>query len=393
VIVLADQHGKAIAYTEKNALVIRCFEQGKRGMWRSIWAQLRQFKQVKTILVQFDFSMYGSFVTSGLILPFFGLLKTFGYKVHVVSHHVVMDVNNLKGHVGLEDTLVDRVKAQIYNSVFKSFYVALKQVTDSIIVLEDTLKHRLGHLIGESHVQVIPHAVDVDLPVISQAKARKKLGIPSQDAVVLFFGFANWFKGADLFADIFKNTTKLNGKKAHIILAGGASSTLSDKPYYQRYIAGLKKTIAESKNVTMTGYVAQEDIKAYFAAADVVVFPYRYFMCASGVLSLAFSYQKPFIVSDKLQQMFDSPDLAVALKAANLSPADLQFSLQDNSAILLTNKVLSNGRSAKMKKMGAIMRQMRSFQNNATIYESALFATEIEAKTASNTAYAFNYQK
>jgi hypothetical protein len=47
----------------------------------------------------------------------------------------------------------------------------------------------------------------------------------------------------------------------------------------------------------------------YFAAADIVVFPYRYFMNTSGVLTHIFS-----IVTNTIAHMFDGPDFKAAFK-------------------------------------------------------------------------------
>lgn len=373
VVVLANVLDKSSVYTEKNTLVTRCFDPNQPQMWRQLFATIRQFKHTKHILIQFDFSMYGSMATSGLVLPFLALLKLKGYGVSVVSHHVVTNAHRLSGHLGLNTSLIGQLIASGYSFFFQLFYLLLGLTSKQVIVLEETLKKNISGLIPNRKVIAIPHAVDTSLKTPSKAIARKKLGFTKDEQVVIFFGFANWFKGADLFAQFFQKTSKLLGKKTRFIIAGGESVTLKEKPYYQQYFEHMLNTIYHSKAVSITGYVPQEAIKDYFAAADLVVFPYRYYMCASGVLSLVFSHAKPFIISNELAPMFKSNDIAAAFKTHDIKPSDIQFDLTKEDCLKVTKKVLRNGLKKKMNQVGKTIRSQRSFIRNAELYEAAIF--------------------
>jgi len=393
VIVLADILTKPEVYQENNTLVLRCFDHNDPQLWMQLFKTIRQFKHPKQILLQFDFSMYGSMITSGLITAFLSLLKLFGYKPSVVSHHVVTHTQQLKGHLGLNNSIVDGIKSRLYDAIFQLFYILLGLATHKVILLEETLKHKLTHLIPAHKLVAIPHAVDTSLKTVSKRQARRRLNIPQDEQIVMFFGFANWFKGADLFADYFQNTSKILGKKTRFIIAGGESSTLNDKPYYQQFFDKILHTIYNSKAVSITGYVPQKQIKDYFAAADLVVFPYRYYMCASGVLSLVFSYNKPFIISSALKEMFASDDLAKAFANCELKPTDIQFDLTQKDCLRATKKVLRNGLKQKIRSVGTIMKTERSFANNAKLYEAALFNTQAEPVTTKQTAIpAYEYR-
>ena len=87
----------------------------------------------------------------------------------------------------------------------------------------------------------------------------------------------------------------------------------------------------------------QDQIANYFAAADLVVLPYRAFMCASGVMSLVFSYTKPFIISEQLTPMLASSDFQQALDKTGLKAKDISFTLDNKSLLAVTEKVLENG--------------------------------------------------
>lgn len=361
------------SYEEHNTYVIRCFTPNTITLWFQILKELRKFNRIKKVLIQLDFSMYGNIISTGLVLSFIGLLRVLGYEPHIVLHHVITNVNHLSGHVGLSNSVTDQIKKHIYNVMFTTFNMMLGLVSSNIIILEETLKQKLSHTISSSKITVIPHAVDTSLEPMDKAKARKKLKFPQDEFVVMFFGYVNWFKGADLFVEYFKQTQSLAGKKVRFIIAGGESPTMKSKQFYQTYFSDVKQAVEESHNVSMTGYVAQDDICSYFSAADLVVFPYREYMCASGVLSLVFSYKKPFIVSDQLVTMFESKDMEHAMNTVGLSQHDLTFALNASSVQTVSQKVLENGLKAKMVTLANELRTMRSFERNATIYESVLF--------------------
>jgi hypothetical protein len=114
-------------------------------------------------------------------------------------------------------------------------------------------------------------------------------------------------------------------------------------------------------------------IPVYFSAADLVTFPYREFMCASGVLSLVFSNKRPFIVSDRLKGMFEAPDFKQGLKEAKLDKNDLVFSLNKKAFQKQVAHVLHNGLKRKTIDLAEYMRTERSFKKNAMLYDYVIF--------------------
>ncbi len=372
VLVLADYDLKPEHYSEENTSVYRCFKPNTFSMWFNIYNHLRLFPKIKDIFIQFDTAMYGNMFVSGLIIPFLALLKYKGYHVNVVNHHVIADVSRLKGHIGLTNRLSDTYRAHIYNGLFHIFYRLLGLTAQSIIVLENPLKKRLSPYVNDQKILVIPHAVDDTLEPISKARARKRLKIASHEYVVMFFGFVNWFKGADIFAKTFRDIQHLAGRKVHFLIAGGQSATLKDKEFYQAYFENVLRYVKRSKNMKITGYVPQKNIRDYFAAADLIVFPYRDFMCASGVLSLTFTFKKPFILSHELGSMLSSPDFKEALENAGIEKSDMTFSLTEKSMISTAENVLKNGLKRKLSYVSLQMKEKRAFYQNARFYNELI---------------------
>lgn len=377
VVVLADIQDKPDIYEEENVLVYRCFKRNTPLMWLQIVKTIFQFSSVKNILVQLDFAMYGSVVTTSLVIPFLAILKIIGYGTNVIMHHVVTDIFRLKGHVGLGEGFLDTIKGFTYNKLFHSFYLLFSLFTTKIIVLEDVLRERLGQIISKEKIVTIPHGVDTDIKEIEKLEARKRLGIPVGDYFVLFFGYVNWFKGADFFVEAFKDVRKILDKKAHFIIAGGKSPTLKDRGFYQRYFGRVLENIYDSHNIQITGYVPQDEIGIYFSAADLVVLPYRNFMTASGVFSLVFSYKKPFIVSRELGEIFDESDFKQAFDAVGLQKENIVFDLNKKSCLDVTEEVLKDGLKSKMKNAAQIIRRDRSYRNIAILFESLIFTPSV----------------
>lgn len=369
-------------YEEGNVLVVRCFKKDTPFMWFSILREMRKFDMVKTVLLQYDFAVYGGIFPSSFVIPFLGIVRLFGYRTHVILHHVILNISKLSGHVGLGRGKKDQFKAFLYNSIFHMFYLLLGVAANHIVVLEEKLKERLGRIIRSRKITAIPHGVDTTLASVSKENARRLLGIEKNDSVILFFGFVNWFKGADFFATTFDNQKHMLGKKIRCIIAGGESPTLTHKKYYKKYFQKVKRKISTSKTVEMTGYIPQDAIALYFSACDLVVFPYRHFMTASGVLSLVFSYKKPFIISSHISEMFDAPDFQEALRTAGIRKDDIVFDLTKVSCISKTEDVLKDGLKTKMTYMAEILRRERSYKNTAFLYEqlilSAISTTFIE---------------
>lgn len=361
-------------YTEDKALVVRSYISNTYSMWIRIIRTLLRFPKISKVLMQFDFALYGGVLQSMLVVPFLLILKLLRYQTHIVLHTVVNDVHDLSGHVGLGKGWIDEIKAQVYNGIFHTFYRIVGVLTAQTIVIDESLVPIVKRYISNEKVICIPHGVDIDMPTVTKEHAREELGYAKDEHVVMYFGFVNWFKGADFFVDAFSQTKHIYGKKARFVIAGGESATLNDKAYYQKYFQEVVDKVSESKSITMTGFVPQDKINLYFAAADLIVFPYRTLMCASGVMSLTLMYEKPFIISKRLDGMLHSHDFADAMKMAGLEVEDISFAMTPKSCQTLTEQVLKNGRKQKLQKVATLLKEARCWQKNSLKYDQAIFA-------------------
>lgn len=391
-VVIAESYGRKGYYEEGKSLVIRAFDRNSIAMWFQILSILKQFSQTKKVLFQFDFALYGDMAVSALVLPFLLLVKLLGFDVSIVVHSVVTDVFSLTGHLGLGKNLLGRIKGSLLNSVFRLFYRLLSLSVEKIVVNDESLKRKLELYVPDEKIVAIPHGTDTNLSSVRKSRAKKILGIGEGELVVLYFGFVNWFKGADLFVSAFQNVTKLAGKKVRFVMAGGESATLSQKSHYRTFFVNLYHQIEQSAAIELTGFVPQSKLALYFSAADLVVFPYRALIGASGALSLAFSYKKPFILSEKLAPILKSPDYRQAMERNGLSESDLTFPLNHHACVEKTREVLANGVKKKLSGVAGNLRRERNWRHTSRMFTSLMYESgkqEIPVVIGQKKAYSF----
>ena len=339
------QNKKFVILAEKNhdnqpqllvdgkVLVLRIFDNKKKSLYPVILRYLTKFDQVKKVYVHSEFGVNGGMVHFALILPFLAMIRAMGKQITYYSHNVVTDVAMLAGHLNISNW-----QGAILNQVIKIYYKLLDWLCNRIVVLDPVLKDKLVQYVTDKKI------VSLQMPVekkckLEQVKARKQLGLPVKQKIITYFGFVSWYKGADW---LMKQMSQYKGKDVMLVVAGGPSYSLADKPHYKRYYDGLTKLIETNPNIRITGFLTEEQVAQYMSAADLVVLPYRGFMGSSGSLSQALSYNKPFLVSEKMKEILTDLD----------QNSDLSFALSKSGfkEIVMTvkskNQLLEMGRIA-----------------------------------------------
>jgi hypothetical protein len=87
VVVLADYDNTPVTYEERNTLIHRSFKINSPYMWIQLLQAVFKFRNIRNILFQYDFAMYGDIITTGFMPAFAGFLKLLGYKTFVVKHY------------------------------------------------------------------------------------------------------------------------------------------------------------------------------------------------------------------------------------------------------------------------------------------------------------------
>jgi glycosyltransferase involved in cell wall biosynthesis len=123
---------------------------------------------------------------------------------------------------------------------------------------------------------------------VSKEIARKKLGIEKEEKLLLFFGFIRKYKGLDILLDAMQLLQTANIK---LLIAGEFYE--DRKPFDEQ----VEKLNIANNLILHTHFIADNDVKYYLCAADVVVQPYRN-ATQSGVTPLAYHFEKPMIVTN-----------------------------------------------------------------------------------------------
>jgi glycosyltransferase involved in cell wall biosynthesis len=360
---------KKTSYTDENISVIRIWQ---RNSLLSFFVLLHEIsvnhKKDKKILIEFELSMFGG-IASLLPFPFFLLaLKLLGKDVHMVLHQVVLDLNEMHGHINLKP---NSAQAKVYSALIAALYTILLQLSSNCIVFEEVFAHKLRQINSKKRITVIPHGVEQFSKSLSKAEARKVLDLPQNAFVMVAFGFLAWYKGTDWIVEAFKKYLQ-EDKKMYLILAGGPNPNHLEKNFYVDYIRNLEREDNNS-NLRVTGFVPERKISLYYEACDVTIFPYRTLMSSSGPLSLSYSFSKPFLLSNALKEILQTTDVKQSLQTRSIDMSDLIFTSQEDFAhkIQLLHKNLE--RLDALEALTKDVAQARSWKSIAQKYYETLF--------------------
>src|SRR5690606_4032478 len=150
--------------------------------------------------------------------------------------------------------------------------------------------------------------------------AMNKISINESDIVLLFFGLIRKYKGLDILLHAFAEICKKN-KNLKLLIAG---ECYDDESIYLNLI---KEVSIEKEVIFENRFVENEEVKRYFGLCDVVVLPYRS-ATQSGLLNVAYGFQKPVIVTDvgELKSLVEENKTGIVVE--NATPSDIAAGIQ-----------------------------------------------------------------
>jgi len=365
IVVFAEILNQPEIYEEGNVLVIRCWKRNSYKLYFQLMANITKFTQIKKYLIEFEFALYGDFFVAGVFPLFLMWLRIWGKQVNLVVHQVITDLSSLSGHLGWDKK---NWLTQFFSFGIRHFYKLLGLTASRLVVLEKEFERRFIKLgIATQKITTISHGVDCKLRSINKELARKQLGLPQRNKVVLVFGFLTWYKGTDLAVKALHQIYEQEpNSKISLVIAGGESVTQSGKKHYQRFIQRLYRNAVKNPRVVITGFVKEKQLRSYFSAADLVILPYRSFMSSSGVLSLALSFAKPFILSTPLKEWFKNGEQEYMGQASFFRPDKYALAQQ------ILDTVINNKRMQNLENMSKLIKEQRNYQNIATKYDQLI---------------------
>lgn len=193
---------------------------------------------------------------------------------------IICTVHNVFSH---ETNGADRFFSRIFFGVCDHFIVHSERNR------ENFQRH---YSVSPARVHVIPHGIIGFYRDKSATRknSRERLGIPSKEKVVLFFGNVRPYKGVEDILEAHQAAReKVKGLRLFIV----------GNPWTPAYGKAIQAMAAGKEGVTLhLSFIPSGEVKYYFEAADVVVLPYRDFSSQSGVGNVALAFHQPLLVSD-----------------------------------------------------------------------------------------------
>ena len=166
---------------------------------------------------------------------------------------------------------------------------------DAFITMSEKVMTDLRKFEPTKPAQLVTHPLyDNFGPLIPKAEARKHLGLPENERIILFFGFIRKYKGLDLLLEAIsilkRNPSSLN-LNLKLLIAGEFYE--DKKPYLEQ----IEKLGISDWLILRTEFIPDTDVKYYLCSADAVIQPYRN-ATQSGVTPLAYHFEKPMLVTN-----------------------------------------------------------------------------------------------
>ena len=158
------------------------------------------------------------------------------------------------------------------------------------------LKKKFGkYLFNKIQIEMI-YGFDLDYTQLNCKKnnkisSRKRLGLPIDKKIILFFGQIKRIKNLEL---IIKALSKIREEDSNIVLVIAGKIWKDDFKFYQDLI---DKFNLEQNIIKRIEFINNEDVQYYFHASDLFILPYR-IIYNSGVLVKGMSYSCPVLCSD-----------------------------------------------------------------------------------------------
>ncbi len=167
--------------------------------------------------------------------------------------------------------------------------------SDKILTHNHFSKQQIQDLFDyhDDDIGIIPHGNYIPFIKLekNQEFSRQYLGISKNKKVLLFFGMIKRIKGLEILLSALEKVIKLH---PDILLVIAGKTWEGNFKIYQEII---DKYNLNRFCIVRNKYIPSNDVNHYFAAADLVILPYKR-ISQSGVLMMAVSYQKAVLTSD-----------------------------------------------------------------------------------------------
>ena len=192
--------------------------------------------------------------------------------------------NNHTKVICIADNIVPHER-KFYDAAFTKYFI---RQMDAFVVMSESVLKDLAQFNRNKLRASNPHPLfDNFGNAVSKEQACEKLNLDPAKKYFLFFGFVRDYKGLDLLIEAFADPRL---KNYDLIVAG---------EYYtdeKKYLKQIEDLHLQNRIHQFKHFIADEDVKYYFCAADLVVQPYKH-ATQSGVTQIAFHFEIPMLVT------------------------------------------------------------------------------------------------
>jgi len=308
------------SYTEENINVIRCFDKNPKFIYQL-------YKEIRTISpdiihIQQELSLYGNIITAYLLQWLIILLSKYNT---IITLHGVVSISKINKEFILENNT--NAPVWLVKLAFSIIYKPLCIFSKGIIVHENIFKKILieEYKINENKIQVLPHGIE-NFTAIDQKKAQQHLDLPTNKNISLFMGYLTGYKGLDLLIEGFAEYIKQD-PKAYLVIGAGKHPRLKDDPIYLKEYKRIQDKAKSllGDNHQWVGFIEEKDIKYYYSAAYVSIYPYTNQLSSSGPMSIAIGFEKPFLASEVFDNFIENKDILFQKNSNSLKDSLIKF--------------------------------------------------------------------
>lgn len=228
------------------------------------------------------------------------------------SMGTILRLAKRNGHtkvVAITDNVIPHEK-RIGDRFFTGYFI---KTIDAFVVMSRSVRDDIRSFSNNNPVSYIPHPIyDNYGALATKAEAARALSLDERQRYLLFFGFIRQYKGLDLLLNAMGDErVKALGLK--LIVAG----EFYDNPsLYEKIIEAQQ---IQDTVILFNNYIPSEQVRYYFALADLVAQPYRS-ATQSGISQLAYHFEKPMVVT----KVGGLPEIVAHLKEGYVVPVDVE---------------------------------------------------------------------
>lgn len=198
---------------------------------------------------------------------------------HSLRRHHIRTVGLIHNMIPHEPNLLDKLFAPRFVASMDAFAALSRSVVDDIARLDNHNKPK-----AFCHH---PLYDNFGTPV-SREEALCHLGLDAKCRYVLFFGLIRDYKGLDLLMEAFADPRLSD---VQLIVAGECYGS------FTKYNELEQRLHLSNHIIWHRQFIANEEVKHYFAAASIVAQPYRT-ATQSGVTQIAYHFERPMLVTN-----------------------------------------------------------------------------------------------